>query len=882
MSLNPYVYLQSNAARFTTSGGKVDTWSNIGSAGSAGNASQTLTNRPDYVAADPYYNNLPTISLDGTQFLDTSALTITQPLTIYVVGHSLALASVQPFVGNASGTEIDFYTDTADKVSIYGGSPVQSTTVGITPRLMCGVLNGASSAVYVDDATTAKATGAGGSSVPTAFRIAGNLPGSRLSGKIAEVIIYKAAHTTAQRNAVFNFLYKKFAMATYTPMKETVEPYIWLASDPSRFQTSGGNITNWTNQGSYASGANVSQVTAGNRPTYIASDLAYGNRPTALFDGKSLFSAAFTNITQPCTVYVVGQFEAQGTQVMVDTTANPEMAMYAVNGTGNMYSAPTALASGYDVTPPCIMCGVFRNGSASDYFVNDPVTAKATGSIGTGGMASLNLGSSPTSASLKGKIAEVIIYTGAHSSAERTRVMNYLQSKFAIGQGYDPRYEATPTWSYYRANTSEYSPTSGNIAQWNDVSGNARHMTQATGGNKPLITANVANGYPGLAFDGTNDFLQTTSYTLGQPYTVYVVPKFNSLNVLNGIFDNFDNTGSGVLYNNSNSWRIGAATEYIGSYVTSGFHVVCVSFEHPAPGSMYVDLPANQSAYGYLNSDSITAGHVFGRVRSATYYFGGVLCEVIMFKGTHNLAQRTRVMNYFNAKFLDNTFSGLTTRLLAVSTPVAIWVADASTITAVSGDVSVLADIGPNTYNLVQPTAGDRFTYTAGDVAYNNRAVMTSDGASWMDVASWGSVTQPFTIYVVGDGLNTSTFDSFIDTSSGGRSWLRLQAGTGNLSQYAGTSVEIAATYSPAVFTAVYNGASSNSGVSSVVGATGDPGTNGLGPPIIGNGRGYSIPMAAGGRIAAVLVYNGAHTAIQRAEICNALANYYRIPVLAA
>ena len=55
----------------------------------------------------------------------------------------------------------------------------------------------------------------------------------------------------------------------------------------------------------------------------------------------------------------------------------------------------------------------------------------------------------------------------------------------------------------------------GAIARWEDKSGNARHVTQATSGNRPTRKASVLNGRDAILFDGSDDGLAVPN-TFGQ------------------------------------------------------------------------------------------------------------------------------------------------------------------------------------------------------------------------------------------------------------------------------------------------------------------------------------------------------------------------------
>jgi len=74
----------------------------------------------------------------------------------------------------------------------------------------------------------------------------------------------------------------------------------------------------------------------------------------------------------------------------------------------------------------------------------------------------------------------------------------------------------------------------GFVTTWYDQSGNARNATQTTAANQPQIVSSgnviLMNSKPSVQFDGTNDFLSTTSFSLvTNDISLINVFKFNAL-----------------------------------------------------------------------------------------------------------------------------------------------------------------------------------------------------------------------------------------------------------------------------------------------------------------------------------------------------------------
>lgn len=161
--------------------------------------------RPILTASDAAYNNRPTMTFNGSQLHSVGnwAASQAQPFTIYLVGQSAAGHAQQAFLDDSAGTSVIYATDTSNDLAIYAGVSLSSTTVTTNPSVMCLVFNGASSAIYVNDATTAKATGNASGAALVSTVLGDNAGGTTpLNGKIADSAGYAGAHNQATRSAM--------------------------------------------------------------------------------------------------------------------------------------------------------------------------------------------------------------------------------------------------------------------------------------------------------------------------------------------------------------------------------------------------------------------------------------------------------------------------------------------------------------------------------------------------------------------------------------------------------------------------------------------------------------------------------------------------------
>lgn len=100
-----------------------------------------------------------------------------------------------------------------------------------------------------------------------------------------------------------------------------------------------------------------------------------------------------------------------------------------------------------------------------------------------------------------------------------TGINNFGDAEYAYWNTYTvgsftPAAITTQGW-WDASDSSTITLTSSKVSQWNDKSGNARHATQSTAGNRPVVATAVQNGKDALSFydDGTADWLSagTTS-----------------------------------------------------------------------------------------------------------------------------------------------------------------------------------------------------------------------------------------------------------------------------------------------------------------------------------------------------------------------------------
>jgi len=209
-----------DAAAVTLNGGDVSALLDQSGTGDANkHASQAdAGQQPLYVASNAAYNNQPTITFAATDRLTTGTWTVppTQALTIYTVGARGATGALRFFFdGLASPDRINLVgDDPAALVIAAGGAGVTDTLAASTPAAICCVIDGASSATYVNVIGTASATGDAGTAV-----VAGLTLGNRfaldfgLSADLADLIVYDGAHDATTRGQLMgDYIATRYAL----------------------------------------------------------------------------------------------------------------------------------------------------------------------------------------------------------------------------------------------------------------------------------------------------------------------------------------------------------------------------------------------------------------------------------------------------------------------------------------------------------------------------------------------------------------------------------------------------------------------------------------------------------------------------------------------
>ncbi len=171
--------------------------------------------QPGYTACSTRYGNRPVLTFNGSQELEGPAdwaAPQSGPATHYMVAEQDTGAASYMAGGNVASRQ-SFIQDTGNKFSIYAGTGfVDATATTLLPHVVCAIFDGASSKIFADESGTEQASGNAGSGQMQRTTIGGLTGGvgGRMTGKLAEYIIYSGAHDATTRGRVMNYLKKRY------------------------------------------------------------------------------------------------------------------------------------------------------------------------------------------------------------------------------------------------------------------------------------------------------------------------------------------------------------------------------------------------------------------------------------------------------------------------------------------------------------------------------------------------------------------------------------------------------------------------------------------------------------------------------------------------
>lgn len=196
------------------------------------------------------------------------------------------------------------------------------------------------------------------------------------------------------------------------------------------------------------------------------------------------------------------------------------------------------------------------------------------------------------------------------------------------------------------------------VGGWQDQSGIGNHLTQATAGARPTLRTNAINGRPAIRGDGTDDYL-TRSFTLDQPFHVFLATKLLGFVQYDSFFSGAQGTDATMVFTNDGSIGSGiptASTNYL-MYCDS----VGPSKEIFVNSTYIIESQFNgASSKLSLNNDSYSTGDVGSNVAAGftlftdtenAYHINADIGEVLVYNRILTASEIAIAQNYLNGRW---------------------------------------------------------------------------------------------------------------------------------------------------------------------------------------------------------------------------------------
>lgn len=237
-------------------------------------------------------------------------------------------------------------------------------------------------------------------------------------------------------------------------------------------------------------------------------------------------------------------------------------------------------------------------------------------------------------------IAEIIAYNDSLGDSDRQLIETYVNAKYGFNVPTIIPTDISDLQVWLKDDGSDASV-------WTDNSGNGYNATQANSAYQPAIITNFLNGKQVRLFDGSNDFLQTSAFSvaLAQPVTIFVVASIGGNNI---VFDGITSRVSlGHWSANTELYAGGGA---VGFSQTEPSPVIIYScFFNSANSFFYANGGLKMAgSVGSNNMDGLTIGYL---ASSGGNYLNGDVAEIIVFKKELSKSERKSMQQYLNTKY---------------------------------------------------------------------------------------------------------------------------------------------------------------------------------------------------------------------------------------
>lgn len=454
----------------------------------------------------------------------------------------------------------------------------------------------------------------------------------------------------------------------------------WLRADRGTTLT---EVTGWDDQ-SGAGDANRNFVRENvNGPTFVASDPAFGDKPTLDFSSGNLsMVGAWSDapVGQPFTIIIVGKDDAldAGHRPWIGDADVNEWYMATCPLTPDLTGPPHFISSASTPSPddtelqsttidtgqPVVWMYEFSDPNSSTMRINSQATEVL---IQRGGSGSADSGIAElgrlaigwafgTGVGLVGKIAEIIIVDGILGDAQRSSLLSYLGGRYAIsvtgspGAPIDDPSALPGLRLWLRADKG----VTARVSHWADqsVAGDAnRDAANATLNTQPrrVQTDPDFNDQPTLHLN--SEFLDVvglwSNAPVSQPYTLVVVGSDSVAGVEN--FLGAKSANAWYVTSEGGVYKSDVVTTLSGTTPDTTSPKI-LFFEYADPSSTIRVNAATPDVTGATNAPALPELEIGGN-QQGQRPLTGVIAEVIAYRGVLSSQDRTSLLSYLGNRY---------------------------------------------------------------------------------------------------------------------------------------------------------------------------------------------------------------------------------------
>lgn len=517
--------------------------------------------------------------------------------------------------------------------------------------------------------------------------------------------------------------------------------------------------------------------TANEQPVYY-SNTALGH-PAVSFDGNDyLFGNAtnqFGTISSTRTIFFVASTKPAGGVLMDSADVAQRHTVYVQAPPGQQrwtlsVNPALALSTSYAQNGLFQVHTIVVANGLQQYYINGTLTGTSTQTPGN--LAGLTLGTNSAFLSgFSGDLAELLIYDTGLGATDRNAIETYLKGKYPAVPVLDgtgaPNIQFPPFYAWFNAahgvNGATGTPADGvSVTLWTDTTFKGHDLTAVSPSqvDQPVFRANLANGNPSVAFDGT-DYIAGPASQFGNVVggkTIFCVTRLTQGQGY--LFDSLDANNRNAVYMgelaNPNRWGIFSGffpVTWGPNLDTNVYQVHTILFE-PLSYKHYINS-INVSTGG-TTIDTL-GGLVLGARYTLNERMRGDIAEFLVFDSVLDADSRAQVEKYLYSKF------PVVQKYASPGAPQDIAAGDFD-----RNGVADLAVANAN-HTIVPLTGGTGGTFAVGAstaVGTSPQSILLADldASKWLDIVTANSASNNISILL---NNNSGGFAAPVNSASG-------------------------------------------------------------------------------------------------------------------